>query len=237
MTSWVIVGFVVVLAGTAIGVLLFRAESHAKTANASGSGAPEYDPNAKRSLEDRELLSIAIGANEAIVANIDTLNAAAVGILALPVALLVFAVDKVNFSSPLGVLALVLTSLSTISGAISYEFGYFFWNRRSSQERTSGVPQRIQDALDPRRFVILYGLRGDDAITEQLDQTIKVSMRNAKLRTGKRVWAQVSLVLFIAAAASVASDQAVPTSRERVVKPCTVTVSTPVRAKIVVQCP
>lgn len=238
MTSWVVVAILVMLSGAAIGGSYFAVESRApKSVTGMTRGDPKPDFSAQRSLSLAELLTIAIGSNEAVVANIDALNAAAIGILALPVALLVFAVDKIDLHSALGLLAFILTGLSSVAGAVSYEFGYFFWNRRTQAERESDTPKQIQDALDPRRFVTLYGLLGDSAVVIQVDQTINASTRNASIRRWKRFWARVSLVLFIAAAVAIASGRSLRASTESMIKPCTVTVSTPVRARIVVQCP
>ncbi len=87
------------------------------------------------------MLDVAIRSNESIVANIDALNAAAVGILALPAAFVVFAIDKIReLPKELGAFSLILLALSVVAGAVSYEFGYLFWDRRSEDERQAQIP-------------------------------------------------------------------------------------------------
>lgn len=54
---------------------------------------------------------------------------------------------------------------------------------------------KIQDAIDARRFLTLYSLRGSEAVYTHVDQTINTSARNAALREWKRRWARASLLL------------------------------------------
>lgn len=235
--SWLVLIVAIVLLGALLGVVLFARESPLKPAVDAESDSVEVDPEADYTLEDRDLLDVVIRSNESVVANIDALNAAAVGIIALPAAFAVLAIDKIRELAPeLAAFSLILLALSVVGGVISYEFGYFFWNSRSDQERDDDVPPRIQDSINPRHFVTLYTLRGSDAVYEQVDQTINISARNASLREWKRRWARASLLLFLVAAIVVAVGRGLA-PRETPAKPCSVAISTPVKAKIVVTCP
>lgn len=236
-SSWLIIVLAVLSLGAALGFVVFARERPHETATPAPPLDDEPIPDADYTLEDSDLLDVAIRSNESVVANIDALNAAAVGILALPAAFAVFAIDKIReLPRELGSFSLILLALSAVTGVVSYEFGYLFWNRRSEQERQEGVPPRIQDSINPRRFVTLYSLRGSDAVYLQVDQTLNTSARNASLREWKRWWARASLLLFLAASVVVtAGRESAP--REPAAKPCSVIVSTPVKGKIVVQCP
>jgi hypothetical protein len=195
--------------------------------------------NVDYSLDDEDLLDIAIRSNEGIVGNIDALNGAAVGILALPAALGVFAIDKIReLPPPLGALSLMLLLLSVFAGGTSYEMGYLFAPRRTRDERLQGVPVTIQDAMVTRRFLSLYALKGSVAVESQVDQTVNISGRNAHIRESKRTWARISLALFAVAAIVVAAGRlSYPPVGEPKVTPCAASVSTPHAVKIVVQCP
>ena len=152
-------------------------------------------------LGDEQLLDIAIRSNDAIVSNIDALNTAAVGILALPVAFGVFAIDKIrDLPGPLGVLSLLLLFLSTLAGMASHELGYLFAPSRTDHEQAIGLPTKIQDALEPRRFMEVYSATGSEALGIQIHQTVNISARNAQMRDLKRLLVRTSLTMFIVAA-------------------------------------
>ena len=236
ISPWLIIAVTVIFLG-AIFYVVFAPEKPRQTITDAKDDDVEPIPNVEYTLEDSDVLDIAIRSNESVVANIDALNAAAVGILALPAAFAVFAIDKIReLPSELGTFSLILLALSVVTGTISYEFGYLFWNRRSDEERRDEVPPRIQDAINSRRFLMLYSLRGSEAVDAQVDQTLNTSARNAVLREWKRRWARASLVFFVTAAIIVTLERA-SAPKERVTSPCSVVISTPVKAKVMVQCP
>ena len=99
ISPWLIIAVTVIFLG-AIFYVVFAPEKPRQTITDATDEDVEPVPDVEYTLEDSDVLDIAIRSNESVVANIDALNAAAVGILALPAAFAVFAIDKIRELPP-----------------------------------------------------------------------------------------------------------------------------------------
>lgn len=161
----------------------------------SGCGDTErLKGHPRLTLRDDVLIDILARYSEAIVSNIDAIDTALIGILALPVAFGVFAVDKIQeLRQPYESVAVALLTLSALVSFIGYGWGFLI----------HGGQNCIRDGVYPRRFLAQYTSRGSEAIREAIGALNDAGDQNAAIRRTKRCIALVALISFLVAAVTV----------------------------------
>jgi len=148
-------------------------------------------PDLARELGDDFLLTTSIGFNRQLLANIDAIDAALIGVLGATVAFAVLAIDKILelavFPRWIAIGFLTVSGLLSFTG---YAYGFI-----------SGEPIEVPR---PVLFVPDFARNGSQAVTRALRATLLASERNRRIRTQKRVIAFVAMALLIGGAGVIA---------------------------------
>ena len=118
-----------------------------------------------------------------MLANIDALDVALVGIIGVDVAFAIFAVDKLkrlDCRTEWEAIACVVACAAIC--LIGYVCG--FWGTR--------------DVIAPKPLIADYGLRGFDAITKAVGVLARRGRQNARIRSAKRIAATLAMIIFLA---------------------------------------
>jgi len=159
-----------------------------------GENSEHLESYSRFTLGDDVLIDISARYSEAIVSNIDAIDTALIGILALPVAFGVFAVDKIQeLHQPYESTAVGLLTFSALVSFTGYGWGFLI----------RGGHHGIRDGVYPRSFLAQYTSRGSDAIREAIGALNDAGDQNAAIRRTKRWIALVALILFLVAAVTV----------------------------------
>lgn len=167
----------------------------------AASGPAHLEDNPERpdgpsgfTLGEDVLIDISARYSEAIVSNIDAIDTGLIGILALPVAFGVFAVDKIQeLHQPFEGIAIALLTLSAFVSFVGYGWGFLI----------RGGHYGIHDGIYPRSFLAEYTSRGSEAVREAIGGLNDAGDQNASIRFTKRWIAVLALILFLGAAATV----------------------------------
>lgn len=172
--------FATLLAAAGYMIEQFRRAGEASPRDASdGAAGP------KKQIGDDFLLTTAIAFNQGVLANIDAVDTALIGIFAAASAFAIFAVDKINeLADTLKWLAVVLLAASALLSVVGYAFGF--------------VLSEPRDVPRPLRFVADVGLYGTSALARAIRETVRRSEENLKVREVKRIFALASLGVLIA---------------------------------------
>jgi hypothetical protein len=127
---------------------------------------------------------MSVSFNQGIVANIDAIDAALIGILGATAAFAVLTVDKIReLASVPRWIAIALLALSGLVSLSGYAYGF-----------VRGQPR---DVPRPARFVPDFSLYGSKAIARAIHETVRRSEENLAIRGRKRILALTAVGLLI----------------------------------------
>jgi len=154
-------------------------------------GEATSDEDAEDQVGDDFLLSTVIAFNEGVLANIDAVDTALIGVFTAVSAFTILAVDKINELAAvprwLAVGLLAVSGLLSLSG---YGFGF--------------VLSRSRDVPRPLSFVTDFGNYGSLALARAIRETVRRSEQNLRVRAVKRLFVLGAVIVLIAGVVVVA---------------------------------
>jgi fluoride ion exporter CrcB/FEX len=157
----------------------------------SALGGKGVEGGGTRNLEDDFLLTTTLGFNRQLLANIDAIDAALIGILGAVVAFSVLIVDKIKeLPPPARWIAVTLLATSGLLSFVGYAYGFL-----------------LGEAIEgprPLFFIPDFARNGPKAIARALRSAVQTNEHNRRVRTLKRTTALVAIGMLIGATAVVA---------------------------------